>query len=706
MTDKYSDGNLKKFWNTKKNQQIHLLMLVGRQPSGPANLLNTLKSHSYMADHVYLFFTRNTQTESDKIAKYCQNNRCAGRVSEYLISDSLFSPSEQPSVTEIYQQLKILETDKQVLYADPGISSMAVALCQAMPLEQTLFLYQDVNALHAVQRKGNDEIWDSLPLSDLGINPLLKLYGLDTEKNVRLPIPGLIYSTFKKTEKKVTFGMKIKGVEPVIDVAYEKHGRLYTLCVVPESLKIPQKRLLYIRSICGLLNKPELNGLIPIVAGYSHLRNERKHFQFFQCLDVKTKQMMEKWFSEFPSTPGTDRWFPANTNEPLESSIQQKPEDSFLTDKLVVSLGTNPASTLTALMTHRPKQAWIIVDTHTPAVISYAVRLKQIHAYLPVGELYFVNSDLMGRGILDWSQVNQNLLKDARLEITPGSKAQSRALASITNGELWSMDMRAKKSFCFNSTLTPVDMVMPSVEMSVRLAGAEGMDRVKAKEDFLSKLTEMYCYIIQTEAPQDWRYNDLPEERKAGVWCLTRNKTVLTLLQPGQTALTKKKQKPWHQQEGGMLFEALVANLFYQSGADEVWTNLTWPWDEKAIEAIQERQNQLQVATGKPLRAFIPHMTEIDIACVFNRHLVAISCKCGKYSLRNDLLEIEALTSHVLGRQAIPILVIPKVTPAQRLAHSLEKEKGAILLGLTDLVSINKLKETLNLIFQSRRRFT
>jgi hypothetical protein len=92
---------------------------------------------------------------------------------------------------------------------------------------------------------------------------------------------------------------------------------------------------------------------------------------------------------------------------------------------LIVCLGSDPASTLLAIYTHRPSQLIILVDQNTPLVCVVAERIRSKISDLHAQKIHFWPTDLTGNILYKDKLIQQLEENEWIANITPGTKAQS-----------------------------------------------------------------------------------------------------------------------------------------------------------------------------------------------------------------------------------------------------------------------------------------
>lgn len=316
---------------------------------------------------------------------------------------------------------------------------------------------------------------------------------------------------------------------------------------------------------------------------------------------------------------------------------------SFSPVTLIVCLGDNIDTTLTAIYSHNLKYVFMFYDKNSPRITYFAEKIKN---NLNNFDIKLLPADNIGRGITNRIE---NLCKDSKrldINITPGTKSQSVALVQAARklgkvDSLYSIDKNSIKkltesSFASGVKKPEIDVLInchmvpfkgsssiPDVPAFLSVMGglAQGSIRpnksiidLKNKKGFIFQKKTLlpshyYCELICSLDGNTYKIdNDFLDPKKAGIW-----------------------------------WEAVVAyTLMHSLNRDVIW-NAEWSWP------------------GTKPNKKASHFTEIDVVFRFNNSICAVSCKAGARSGLKDTTkyEIKSEAEKRFGRFALPFVAIP-----------------------------------------------
>ncbi len=704
-----------------------VVSLVGLQPAASAVALATWTAVGSPTDRVVLLATPQVDKQAARLRDWWK--RSAGMEAEVLPVSAQLQAKDglEPAHRVVEGLVARTPADQEIVFCgDPGLNFAVAAIARHLPSHAT-YLHTDDERLHCRRIEDGRETWAEHPLQDLGFAALLELHGLGFEAmardDARLPVDvremlRVVEEKVPELTRRLLFGVRFKGTDiPRADLAYEARGRLYLLFVL-ESDRSPvvanimtrldsesgdpvkQALLQAVREVARI--PQALNALRPRVTVWTTQRNIGDHarasgLEAFKAW-AKGRQSLGQWLRTLTAPPGYQLLGATEDTSTTIPSLQGS--DGGSGPALVVCLGADPSATLTSLATHRPRRVWILYDQRTPVVRVRAGRLRGDLPTIGATAAEFVPTDLLGRGITEWMATTGDALAEARVDISPGSKAQACALARTGIGQLWSLlPNRGVALPLREDDGAGVPLRGPGLVTVAQVMGGgledpgEDVTRISPDErQFLGILAEC-CDCILLDGGRLPRLS----ERHHG-WCehgtreLGRSRsqaadglTQFTVTHGDRTATGTLPR------EGGYWLEQVVGHLVAQAGADEVRTGLKWAWPA-------EVRNYLKSVLGDA-HGRIPHRAELDVAARFGHRLVAISCKSYVPSaIATPRREVEAVAAGGLGRFALPVLVVPTRPKTQRTMST----TGAQVLALGDVMKAATLRERLEQAFRSR----
>jgi hypothetical protein len=451
--------------------------------------------------------------------------------------------------------------------------------------------------------------------------------------------------------------------------AYEKGGRLYCLVENIDSLSKARELIAIKRK------EPRLEGLVPHITAEVFRKAEVQRLRMVEidALLLPGKRDVEgirenvrkrqQWFDGQRPTPGSAA---------LESGVLIEAGKVYQGSggdgpSLVVSLGADPSSTLQAIRCHMPNKAWILYDKTTAYVGHLASRLARHADLVSAGELRFSPVDHAGGGMDSNSIRNllENEEKPVHVSVTPGSKAQSWALAQLPDDLALPCSIITKggnRAVTIERDIPCRDSgpeSIPVLDLAALKSGnlqSAGVDVhcLAAKAKFLLRLAEE-CAIFVRSRTSHGLIGFSGRKGKLGSmvyrWSETEAEKILDIsieaIKPrghfkkrckisGQ--ITFRKDPESGEIKYGYWLEEVVGQVMAQAGLASVHIGMKWDWP-----------------TSRAQR------TEIDVTGSWQgRYPIGISVKASTPSddaRRRQRMEIAAMVHECFGRFALPILV-------------------------------------------------
>lgn len=514
-----------------------------------------------------------------------------------------------------------------VCNASAGTNAHDLALAAAVHPEST-FLYSSFRGGLCSARYSPAELMEFSSPPDLGLDTLLSLWGQAERWSSTAEVPAATRRTLGwkdlvpliKARVVWDLDLALEGRSHRLDAAYEARGELHGLFLRPRSDWAHLKAVTVERRIGALRRRLAETGLRfrPVVVTDWPLVAERfRESGMYEVIPLRTppgRLSLGRWLSPGHTPAGQAETPPGDPH--LGSITSTTAATGSGSGRLAVCLGNDPSSTLVAIATHAPAEAWIC---YTPEVEVVRARLEAqligTPGNLPLQRVHWVRTDVYGRGIRKalagaWSQA------PGVVNVSPGTKGQTLALAGVPHASVWSLRAHAQDAICLDDGTT-ARLAGPPLEVQARVAGG----RINLPE---------FRWDQAQFAAYSGFYRTLADELRAqgGKWGRIR------------TALAKVSMSPprWTTWPNSVLFELAAGFRLRQAGADEVMVGVEWRTD-----------------TGQP-------RDELDVIARFGARFVALECKAMVISAPTRLGELSAehsaRTRACLGRFALPVLVV------------------------------------------------
>ncbi|RMD97174.1 MAG: hypothetical protein D6812_15750, partial [Deltaproteobacteria bacterium] len=393
------------------------------------------------------------------------------------------------------------------------------------------------------------------------------------------------------------------------------------------------------------------------------------------------ERRFQAWLAKEVPSPGVTRTTGRKGVAPVAIDQYRRDDGKSGGGKpLALCLGDDPSATLISLCTHQPRRAILFYDGYTPLIVEKARQIRKWARRLPVETIDFVPTDHLGRGIRRWlSRENEEI----RVDITPGTKAQSVALMTARCGEVWHLrnDLGAAKALLGTGRkpLAAPDLITQAWIMGEEIIeeGSDSANLAEVDQDMLGLLARFLDDWIKQLPKKEWNLRAL-RSMQLGPNRVEIEEGKISVYYNGEM-----KRGILPQTEGGYWFECLVENAFRQAGVEEMRRSLKigWPWDRKQHPS-------------KKFRA------EIDLFGRIAHRFLIVSCKVGK-TKGAYVREIEAV-ARIFGRFTIPILTQPKVNP-KTVQESVAARGGVVRLGIREIAEPARFREILQKVFKARR---
>lgn len=731
-----------------------LLTLVGLQPAAVAATAKTLARRQPL-HQVALFHTSKTAPVAARLQQFLATLKPAPRVlcRQIAVSEGDATAPQPWEAIRIFLEKPGLP---EPIYYDlsPGlnfqVAQIAFHLGQDVRLQPLYGTYKEVINLATGER------WHK---ENIGLAPLLRLYGLQTEPPLnQLPEEGFVTNltiTVPGQNKLILeYATEYKGYLHILARCWRKDRKKpwknsfspLVGALDQEVLPPPRrsKNELYIlkqrtRQLAAIVENPaRLNHLHPVLTVATNDLAVARRLQSYgiRCFFlVGNQQEADKLAAQglrgFPETtkitkiwkqlrqepPGVSRPDPEEpcldlTPGPVAIQSQPVAAESWQGPPLVTALGNDPTATLIALCTHQPREAILLVDRETPWLGAMASRLAAQIAQLGVQQLTFWSVDLSGQIEQEDSFLARLTADPAtiwHINISPGSKAQAWRLSLMArqhaNIQLWSLHQgqsQAVPLFSYAS-VAPLPLQHPPILLEVACRRGPDFDYELTLNDLQARkdcLIKMMLILSHLSVP-------------SGV-CLPNNFTwqpdielpldntsgirCLAIKDQGKKKIFKFLVR-YRRQECEVEYPSYIGTGYWLEPLVAVaFLNASTSREPYVLEDLVTglRLYQTKGKIKTPL-------VEIDVILYWQQQHIAVSCKSGKIE-ETDRQEIITEARRTLGRFALPVLVrggIPHARAKEVAEASIHREP--LEIGLSLLKDAGYLRDLIERALQAKR---
>jgi len=672
---------------------VRLLAAVGKQPTELAVKVQTIKRLGIPIDEIRLLRTKDTKDAAERLEQWLRSK--LPRVNR-VTADEIHGHSsfliELESIQAWCRTAKEGYEGPLLVSADPGQAWTLAIMVRALQGRCTTFLHSDVNQLFATRVEEGAERFVAMNLEDVGLRSLLDLYGImfhsdavpDHEQDRRRREIVRLELVQAHTLPEA-IALQCEGLRLSFDFAYERRGRLFGLRVFDQGDATNRKEA--IRNFASFRSHQSLNGLRPEFAGFSYCKLAREHLRSHGCIAFGAKSSaprLRRWLSRSPALPGR-----VQSPHSLRSGSSKLTERGRGGKALAVAMGTEPGSTLTSIRAHCPEVVYLICDNGTPDVVEMARRLELLKGQLGVHEINTIAMDVLGGGLLNWWSREGSLITNLVVDVTPGSKMQTRALAQLPGADLWCL--RRDQAIGIIDPSAPIPAAQPTSDLiaTMRAGKRPVFKTLNRKGEEFHKALRDFVHCLHSSQELVWH-----QLYDAGLSCrcgkrLSRFNNRLQVEHGSMSCSMTFTPVP----NPGDLFEFLVAYSL-RSFDKQVVYNMKWEWDDSFRNLL-------------PPSNYKSHKVELDVAFTHGSSTFAISCKTGKDSMGKARREVEAVATFAFGRsyRTVPVLIHPGVTD-DLLRSSQEAPSGAVLVPLRMGLEPDDLLECLRIAAESRRKYS
>ncbi|MDE5832485.1 MAG: hypothetical protein K2H64_05805 [Desulfovibrio sp.] len=628
--------------------------ILGTQAFGTLNAWLSLRE-SYPPEKSYLLYNARTENGAVQVKEYA--DRFAPGRNE-LISVNINNPAKNDYAPDIVARLaaEAAERGERTVFNLNGGLNYLIALCmlKLSPYKPLLINSATNSALYLDTADGS--IIPGARPPELPIETVLRTQGVNYE--IKQGRPEFVSQALAR-------GLKIPANSLENVVIHEKGSPARGLCfdllwnpgnntishlIAPKSAKADDKALRRARAIANFVaNRDKTNDSfdhnIYVVCQHpnfaEHLKRESLHKLETATIEptalANPSGLAAKMFYAT-----VDNWLKRKSPSGL-SSVPQPPEASAIDElddgALVVCLGTLPASTLTAIASHRPKRLILCYDFSVKAIKENIVApLKDFVKKLGVERIDEANFAVDGNypdRILPPAKTGARV----NVNITPGSKPQGAALtlwARERGYTVWTLNTGAGRCEPIYNPLNLLPIPIRGVEPidELKVSGKIFKEEGRTPESVLKKTPawgDMPDFMLTAlkegkdakflKEPLKNKFGELKRGRNAGEWIFVSPR--------GSVCIPAR---------GGYWFED-VAGL--------------------CLRRLDFRGMRIGARIKDPRRED-GHLAEIDILGVLDNNPVLVSCKYRKSQEREkttqDAKDTEN-TANLINRFALPVLV-------------------------------------------------
>ena len=326
---------------------------------------------------------------------------------------------------------------------------------------------------------------------------------------------------------------------------------------------------------------------------------------------------------------------------------------------LVCWMSEDPLVTLTTIWTHRPKRCWLLYDKVHERVCRNVYRLLQQASKLPVGELRLAPSNRLANGVKQAMAPQKTTGGQWIANITPGSKTQALALATLNKDglALYSIDNAKSAAVALDasSPATRFARQTPPLWLTASIAGgplrATGNAPTSSDKQHATVILALRIFASWYEGARHGSGKFLPPYYRCehdNIKIEASAKSRGEARSKGKT-IRKVRAKPWDGTpiiftwEGGAWLEALAAHALARLDGIEVCTGFEWAWKDRDYQK-----------------------GEIDIVATHSGSIYVFECKTDMQMLDKGRAQAGNMAAACFGRFAIPAVIVPWIDKPKR----------------------------------------
>lgn len=326
---------------------------------------------------------------------------------------------------------------------------------------------------------------------------------------------------------------------------------------------------------------------------------------------------------------------------------------------LVCWMSEDPLVTLATIWTHRPKRCWLLYDKVHERVCRNVYRLLQQASKLPVGELRLAPSNRLASGVKQAIAPQKTIGGQWIANITPGSKTQALALATLHKDglALYSIDNAKSAAVALDASSPAKRFARQTPPLSIVASIAGGPLRAtwnaptSADKQHAAVILALRIFASWYEGARHESGKFLPPFHRCEHGNIKIEASAKSRGEaPGKgKTIRKARVKPWNGTpaiftwEGGAWLEALAAHALARLDGIEVCTGFEWAWKDRDYQK-----------------------GEIDIVAAHSGSIYVFECKTDLQMLDKGRAQAGNMAAACFGRFAIPAVIVPWIDKPKR----------------------------------------
>jgi len=612
-----------------------LVSPVGLQPAAVATVARTLQVRKSLG-HVHFLYTPKTQRESQRLVQWCEGVSLSA--TQHVVSEQLVAESGPPTMTdEMVRIIGSAQGEPCYVNISPGLNyliadtgrELACRSAEGRTLD-CIPVYAEFSDVCLVTSG------EALRTENIGLAETLTLHDLS------LDVGG--------GRHRLRYG----AVSIPVEYVREDAGRV--TCIV----KLGDGGLT--ENEVRELHRNGLNRLRPGFFVMSRDRNSTYRLAMNGIAVLPddgsplSRKCQERTIDRIKSgnipPPGSAR--PPTTRQDVPiNPIRGGGGERDVT--LVVCLGNDPSATLVALFAHRPAKAMVCYDARTPYVAALAGRLAAHAARLPVGELRFFATDILGTGLpQDVRNIIDRNTTVVEANVSPGSKAQAWRLSQCLDWNVYSINRKGQaEPFEAGLPALPFHRIPPILSAllsggNLREGDVASMKGILGNEIVLRRLLHMVSTFGARRRSFSLRNLATIFKELHHTFDNASNRIKISVEDSGKKCEADFKAE---NETDGFWLEDVVAYALFKALGDspmELVKGITWTRTTPDGRELSTNELDLAVTWGNDL-------------------LLAVSVKQGYghgdpvEERQKAITEIAAVARNNLGRFCIPVLIGPRV---------------------------------------------
>ena len=555
----------------------------------------------------------------------------------------------------------------------PGLGFLNAQLFAQLPASTQIVFNEGPLVWFGPLARGGQ--FNTAPILPLGVDAVLRLYGATCKARADWPEFLERFHPAGERDALIRFIKANKGhcntevsnasgASMRLHGLWENRGRLFGALLAD-----PDSNTQAIR-----LQAQKITALRPLqitVALLSTKNKQREVWHWFGLPAMRDiKKLQENAASLNPTLAVPNRVALSTQGEPgdFQSAIDHKSpvvckaQAAALHDvNLLCWMSEDSLVTLITIWTHRPKRCWLLYDKDHKKVGRNVYRLLQHASELPVGELRLIQSNKLAAGINSAIPLQERTGGQWIANITPGSKTQALALATLNKDglALYSIDNENSAAVALDasSPATRFARQTPPLWLTASIAGGPLRETWNAPARsggqhpaVLAALRILVAYYRE-QRRNGQRYEAIPRSyrsRHGSIKLLDQGKR-----SENEGLVRKVQVKPQggasrdFEWEGGAWLEHLLAHALAQLDDIEVCTGFAWDW-----------------ANPRPDFA----KGEIDVVAAHGGSIYVFECKTAPSEEMLDKGRAQAgnIATACFGRFAIPAVIVPWIDEGER----------------------------------------